>query len=78
MKDFDPYEYAEPEVQRLREQAQVWRAAVEAANDERARLNQLISAARKAEPKISFERIRAATGLGTATIQMILAKMGEL
>jgi hypothetical protein len=76
MKDFDPYQNAPPEIRQLRDQARVWRTAVEAANDERARLNQLILKARKAG--VSFERIRGATGLGTGTIQMIEAKAGGL
>jgi hypothetical protein len=67
--------YAEPEVQALRQQTIDWRAADEARNDERAKLNQLILDCRAAG--ISFERIRSVTGMGIATIQMVIAKAGQ-
>lgn len=61
---------------RLRGQARLWRAAAEAMNDERAKLNGLILDAKDAG--CSFSQIREATGLGTGTIQMVLAKAGRL
>jgi hypothetical protein len=54
----------------------VWRAAVESANNERAAVNALIIEAK--ESGHSYAQIREATGFGTATIQMILAKAGLL
>lgn len=61
---------------RLRGQARLWRAAAEAMNDERAKLNGMILDAKDAGH--SFSQIREATGLGTGTIQMVLAKAGRL
>lgn len=61
---------------RLRGQARLWRAAAEAMNDERAALNQLVIECKDAGH--SFSQIREATGLGTGTIQMVLAKAGRL
>src|SRR5271166_4279250 len=58
-----------------RQQTIDWRAADEARNNERAKLNQLILDCRAAG--ISFERIRNVTGLGIATIQMVIAKAGQ-
>ncbi|BCP41461.1 hypothetical protein MINTMi27_15540 [Mycobacterium intracellulare] len=67
---------AENVISRLRGQTRLWRAAVEAANDERAHVNLLIIEAKQAG--YSFAQIREATGLGTGTIQMVLAKAGLL
>lgn len=67
----------EPDAQLIaqtRAQMQSWRAAVEASNDERARLNGLILKLK--ETGHSYAQIRDVTGFGTATIQMILAKAG--
>jgi hypothetical protein len=61
---------------RLRAQARLWRSAAEAANDERAKVNDMIIKAKDAGH--SFSQIREATGLGTGTIQMVLAKAGRL
>lgn len=61
---------------RLRGQAGLWRSAVEAANDERARLNDLVVEAK--DMGHSFAQIREVTGFGIQTIQMILAKAGRL
>lgn len=69
----------EPDVEMLskgRGQAKLWRGAVEAANDERAKLDAWIIEAKDAG--CSFSQIREATGLGTGTIQMVLAKAGKL
>lgn len=56
----------------LRGQVRLWRAAEEALNDERARLNAKIIAAKNAG--CSYENIREETGMGTATIQTIILK----
>lgn len=61
-------------ISQARAQLRSWRAAVEAANDERARLNKLILELKEAGH--SYAQIRDVTGFGTATIQMILAKAG--
>lgn len=61
-------------VSRTRAQMRSWRAAVEAANDERAALNALIIELKKSGH--SYSQIREVTDFGTATIQMILAKAG--
>lgn len=59
---------------RTRAQLRSWRAAAEAANDERAKLNALILELKSTGH--SYSQIREVTEFGTATIQMILAKAG--
>ena len=61
-------------ISRTRAQMRAWRAAVEAANNERAKLNQMIVDLKKSGH--SYSQIREVTDFGTATIQMILAKAG--
>lgn len=63
-------------VAQTRAQMRSWRAAVEAGNDERAKLNDLIIKLK--DSGHSYAQIRDVTGFGTATIQMILAKAGKL
>lgn len=73
--DFNIHTYREPNAQtmaELRALAREWRAATEAANDARARMHLAIVKAREAGH--SFAQLREATGLGTGTIQMVLAK----
>lgn len=65
-----------PQLAKLRAQARAWRQKFAATNDERAKLNQLIIECM--DIGHSFSEIREATGLGTATIQMTLAKAGRL
>ena len=55
--------------------AMEWRAAVEEANNRRAELHYAVLQAKDAGH--SFSQLREATGLGTGTIQMILAKNGR-
>lgn len=69
MRDFDAYEHADPALKKLREDAVDWRASQEITNNKRAKVNRGILACRAAG--VSYERIRAATGLGMATIQDI-------
>ena len=69
IKDFDPTQYDTPEVARLRAHLPQWREAVRNQNDQRALLNRYIMACRDAD--ISFERLRAITGLGMGTLQEI-------
>lgn len=69
----------EPDAQLIaqtRAQLRSWRAAVEAANDERVKLNALIIELKQSGH--SYSQIREVTEFGTATIQMILAKAGLL
>lgn len=61
-------------ISRTRAQLRSWRAAVEAANNERAALNALIIELKQTGH--SYSQIREVTEFGTATIQMILAKAG--
>lgn len=61
-------------IAQLRGQTRLWRAAVEAANDERTKVNDLMVEAKKAG--YSYDNIREATGFGTGTIQMVMAKAG--
>ena len=61
-------------VSQTRAQVRSWRAAVEAANDERAKLNALILELKRTGH--SYSQIRDVTEFSTATIQMILAKAG--
>ena len=61
-------------ISQTRAQLRSWRAAVEAANDERAKLNACILELKKTGH--SYSQIRDVTEFGTATIQMILAKAG--
>lgn len=61
-------------VSQTRAQMRSWRAAVETANDERAKLNDLILEMKQTGH--SYSQIREVTGFGVATIQMILAKAG--
>jgi len=76
--DFNPHAYRPPNAEtmaELRALARQWRAAVEAANDVRAELDAKVIQAKDAGH--SFAQIREATGLGTGTVQMILAKAGR-
>lgn len=57
---------------RLAGATRTWRSANEAVNDERAKLNAAIKAAKQAG--YSYADIREVTGLGTLTIQTILGK----
>jgi len=61
-------------ISQTRAQMRSWRAAVETANDERAKLNALILELKQTGH--SYSQIREVTDFGTATIQMILAKAG--
>lgn len=63
-------------ISKTRAQLRLWRAAVENANDERAKLNGLIIELKNSGH--SYAQIREVTEFGTATIQMILAKAGLL
>jgi len=63
-------------IAQTRAQLRQWRASVENANDDRARLNQLIIKLK--ETGHSYAQIREVTEFGTATIQLILAKAGML
>lgn len=58
----------------VRHQAQVWRSAYEATNDLSAELNHLILLAKQAGH--SFSQLKEASGLGTGSLQLRLAKMG--
>ena len=60
----------------LRTLATQWRAAQTAANDFRTQMHQAVVAAKDAGH--SFSQLREATGLGTGTLQMVLAKAGKL
>jgi hypothetical protein len=72
IKDFDPAEYDTPEVARLRAHLPQWRESVRQANDQRAILNRYIMQCRDAG--ISFERLRAITGMGMGTLQELERK----
>jgi DNA-directed RNA polymerase specialized sigma24 family protein len=58
----------------LRSDAGVWRASQQATNNARAKLHDSVLKAKLTGH--SYGQIREATGLGTGTIQMILAKAG--
>lgn len=73
--DFNPNTYREPNpetIANIRRLARRWRAAVEVANDIRAELDDAVRDAKASGH--SFPQLREATGFGTSTIQMILAK----
>ena len=77
--DFNISTWREPNPQtiaEIRALARQWRACVEAANDARAELDAKIIDAKVAGH--SFAQLRDATGMGTGTLQMILAKAGLL
>ena len=73
--DYNPNAYREPNpktIARIRGLATRWRKALEIASDIRAELDEEIREAKAAGH--SFPQLREATGFGTSTIQMILAK----
>lgn len=77
--DFNINTKREPNVEtmaRMRGQASLWRSAVEAANDERAKLNELILYA--FDTGHSYRQMSEAAGVSIQVIQMTLAKAGRL
>jgi hypothetical protein len=77
--DFNLYTKRDPNPQtiaELRKLADAWRWAEEEASRRREKLDACIVKAK--DTGHSFSQIRKATGLGTGSIQMILAKAGRL